>query len=295
MDNDAENRDGEDVILTAKTNSSFNLGDVLLGSDRRKSTSGWTERGFLSNCLMFLLLLIGILVRCLEPEGSSQSIGHYILGCGLFGFSGGITNWIAVKMLFERVGVKPYYLPGSGVIPDRHIEIRNAIKSMIMKMFFSKEFLEEYMNNRFTELMTEKNLGDIVRKQVSQPGFDALFEAKLEAISKTPDGMILNTIAPLFGGVAPMVPILKPFIGAFGSEIVNDIARNCEVTDLVSTEDVIREVENLLNEKLVMITPEMVRELMEEIIRDHLGWLVVWGNVFGAVIGMASVLAGYGA
>ena len=164
-----------------------------------------------------------------------------------------------------------------------------------MKMFFSKEFLEEYMNNRFTELMTEKNLGDIVRKQVSQPGFDALFEAKLEAISKTPDGMILNTIAPLFGGVAPMVPILKPFIGAFGSEMVNDIARNCEVTDLVSTEDVIREVENLLNEKLVMITPEMVRELMEEIIRDHLGWLVVWGNVFGAVIGMASVLAGYGA
>ena len=67
------------------------------------------------------------------------------------------------------------------------------------------------------------------------------------------------------------------------------------MTDLVSSEDVIREVENLLYEKLVMITPVLVRERMEEIIRDHLGWRVVWGIVFGAVIGMASVLAGYGA
>jgi hypothetical protein len=27
----------------------------------------------------------------------------YVLSAGLFGFSGGITNWLAVKLLFDRV------------------------------------------------------------------------------------------------------------------------------------------------------------------------------------------------
>jgi len=31
-----------------------------------------------------------------------------------------------------------------------------------------------------------------------------------------------------------------------------------------------------------------------QVIREHLGWLVVWGNVFGAVIGLVSALFGYG-
>ena len=43
-----------------------------------------------------------------------------------------------------------------------------------------------------------------------------------------------------------------------------------------------------------MLTPEIVKLMMEEVIRDHLGWLVVWGNVFGGIIGVVSLAAGYG-
>ena len=43
-----------------------------------------------------------------------------------------------------------------------------------------------------------------------------------------------------------------------------------------------------------MITPAMVKELLEEVIRVHLGWLVVWGNVFGGLIGIISTAVGYG-
>lgn len=34
------------------------------------------------------------------------------------------------------------------------------------------------------------------------------------------------------------------------------------------------------------LTPERVKQLMEDVIREHLGWLIVWGNVFGGVIGI---------
>ena len=42
------------------------------------------------------------------------------------------------------------------------------------------------------------------------------------------------------------------------------------------------------------LTAERVKSLVEDVIRKQLGWLVVWGNVFGALIGVASVMAGYG-
>ena len=44
--------------------------------------------------------------------------------------------------------------------------------------------------------------------------------------------------------------------------------------------------DRLLEEKLEELTPEIVKSMMERIIRDHLGWLIVWGNVFGAAIGL---------
>jgi hypothetical protein len=48
-----------------------------------------------------------------------------------------------------------------------------------------------------------------------------------------------------------------------------------------------------MSTKLLELTPERVRALLEEVIRVHLGWLVVWGNVFGALIGVVSTALGY--
>ena len=48
-----------------------------------------------------------------------------------------------------------------------------------------------------------------------------------------------------------------------------------------------------MTEKLLELTPEIVRDLLEEVMRKHLGWLIVWGNVFGGLIGLVSTMAGY--
>ena len=54
-----------------------------------------------------------------------------------------------------------------------------------------------------------------------------------------------------------------------------------------------QQVDELLETKLQELTPERVKEMMEEVIREHLGWLIVWGNVFGGCIGLTSKAMGY--
>jgi uncharacterized membrane protein YheB (UPF0754 family) len=49
-----------------------------------------------------------------------------VLGMRLFctSFAGGITNWIAIKMLFDKIP----FVVGSGVIPRQFKQIRKTIK-----------------------------------------------------------------------------------------------------------------------------------------------------------------------
>ena len=54
-----------------------------------------------------------------------------------------------------------------------------------------------------------------------------------------------------------------------------------------------QQVDGLLETKLEELTPDRVKEMMEEVIREHLGWLIVWGNVFGGTIGLLSKALGY--
>ena len=49
----------------------------------------------------------------------SPVYSNIILMTGLFALSGGITNWLAVHMLFEKVPL----LYGSGIIPNRSAEV----------------------------------------------------------------------------------------------------------------------------------------------------------------------------
>ena len=41
----------------------------------------------------------------------------------------------------------------------------------------------------------------------------------------------------------------------------------------------------IIDEKLEELTPTKVKELVEQMIREHLGWLVFWGGAFGFIIG----------
>ena len=55
--------------------------------------------------------------------------------------------------------------------------------------------------------------------------------------------------------------------------------------------DIIDKIESVIDKRLNELTPLMVKEMVQGIIRQHLGWLVVWGGIFGALMGAMFVFA----
>lgn len=90
-----------------------------------------------------------------------------------------------------------------------------------------------------------------------------------------------------------MAPMLKPMLISFGEEMVVHLVTTLDIKQMISVAKIRTELDVLMTEKLLELTPERVKEILENVIRDHLGWLVVWGNVFGGLIGILSILAGY--
>ena len=71
---------------------------------------------------------------------------------GLFALSGGITNWLAIHMLFEKV---PFFY-GSGVIPSRFEEFKLGIKQLVMTEFFTPQNINIFAEQK-TEFFFQKN------------------------------------------------------------------------------------------------------------------------------------------
>lgn len=102
----------------------------------RHSPSSLLHRGTFVTTVMFAIMVVGwILVRVLDMVEA-----EWILVFGLFGFASGVTNLLAIEMLFEKVP----WIAGSGVIPNRFKEIREVIKETVLHVFFDE--LESSMN-----------------------------------------------------------------------------------------------------------------------------------------------------
>ena len=46
-----------------------------------------------------------------------------------------------------------------------------------------------------------------------------------------------------------------------------------------------KKISKIVDSRLDELTPIMVKEIIQDMIKKHLGWLVVWGGVFGGIIG----------
>ena len=233
-------------------------------------TARW-EKGNVSNLISLALLAAG-LWGCVEGVGGSE----WVLAVGLFGFAGGATNWLAVKMLFDRVPL----LYGSGVIPTRFRAIRAAVKDAIMRYFFDEEYLERF----WAEQTAGEDVGEKVQAVLASDEVDAIIDRKLEELAASPQGKMIQMV-----GTQTVKPLVKQFVIGVGSEIAPLLASRAgtEVKALRA------QVDELLETKLEELTPDRVKEMMEEVIREHLGWLIVWGNVFGGTIGLLSKALGY--
>ena len=221
------------------------------------------NKSILTNIVALLITLIGII----NPFENSL-----LLMIGLFSLSGGITNWIAIHMLFEKVP----FVYGSGIIPKNFLIFKQAIKDLVIKEFFSRNNVEV-----FTSKISEEAIISI-SKNIN---YNNIFEGLTESIESSQLGGMLSMI----GGKKALEPLRKPIIikleTLFKSIIENEKHSNFgdEIVDNVYVR-----IEKLIDDRLNELSPQDVKKIIQNLIDKHLGWLVIWGGVFGGFIGIIS-------
>lgn len=216
-------------------------------------------------------------------------VGHYISNpliftIGLFAFSGAVTNWLAIHMLFEKVPG----LYGSGVIPARFEEFKTAISTMMMEQFFSQENIDKFMNESAGGEM-ELVLEPVIEKVDLSPAFEQLVKVIMESS--------FGSMLGMFGGQEALIPLKEPFITNMKSSLI-ELTHSENFKSLVKEEmqqpkvsdDIREKVSAIIEQRLEELTPSIVKTIVQDMIKQHLGWLVIWGGIFGGVIGAISTL-----
>ncbi len=208
-----------------------------------------------------------------------EEFASFLLYTGLFALSGAVTNQLAIFMLFEKVP----FLYGSGVIPLRFEAFKLAIKNLMMSEFFTIKQLETFFASEEKKI----NLEPIIEETDFSPAFDALSQTVMESSF---GGML-----GMFGGASALDGLREPFslkmkksvIAIVNSEEFNETLTNHMQSSSLN-EDMIKSIESVIDTRLGELTPALVKEIIQNLIREHLDWLVVWGGVFGGLIGLIS-------
>lgn len=200
---------------------------------------------------------------------------------GLYATSGAITNWIAIYMLFEKV--PGFY--GSGVIPNRFEEFKAGIRDLIMNQFFTHGNVESFFAADSSMVGMELDPEPILQGV----DYDGVFQRLIDAILASQFGSMLA----MFGGAKALQPLREPFEASLQAEIRAMVASPKFRESLMSMlqndrgiDTIVSKVEGIVLKRLNELTPQMVKVIVQDMIRQHLGWLVVWGGVFGALIGL---------
>ncbi|MEK7487113.1 MAG: DUF445 family protein [Planctomycetota bacterium] len=236
-----------------------------------------------------LISLAIFLVSLLLPEGTLR---FFLMQTGIFAFSGAITNWLAIYMLFEKIP----FLYGSGVITEHFQEFKQAIRNLVMNTFFNPENINRYLKEEEHFHIKELPLSTLVQ----QIDFDSLFNGLVKLVLQSKLGGMLE----MFGGAKTIEPLREGF-KKIALEKINEVIENPEVLDRLNqklkekispnaaAEILIPQITRLVETRLEELTPQMVKKIVEEVIRKHLGWLVIWGGVFGGLLGILTAALQY--
>ena len=218
------------------------------------------NKSFLTNLVSIGIIFLSFI---------SPIYSNVFLNVGIFAFSGSLTNWLAIHMLFEKVPI--FY--GSGVIPKQFNEIKSAIKKLILEEFFFKENIQNFLS-------TNQNLNfDSVFNEEQK---NRIFTKLVQAIEESSLGGMLSMV----GGKNALNPLKEPMILKI-SEFLNDFQSNEFSIDDNTVDNIKIKIEEIVNKRLNQLSPMDVKNIIEDMIKNHLGWLVVWGGLIGGLIGFA--------
>lgn len=204
-------------------------------------------------------------------------IGTALRSAGLFALSGAVTNQLAIHMLFEKVP----YLYGSGIILDRFESIREALKTLIMEQFFTPEKIESFVQSQERTI----DLAPIIEETDFTPAYNALVRSVMDSS--------LGGMLGMFGGEAIIGKLKEPFLEKIKASTI-EISQSESFMKALNTHlhqgspHLTETIESIVESRLAELTPIMIKEMLHTLMKEHLGWLVVWGGVFGGLIGVVS-------
>eukprot|EP00731_Ephydatia_muelleri_P025983 Em0018g83a len=215
--------------------------------------------------------------RCFESRVFCAS-SRIIRSLGVFGFMGGVIIWIAVEMLFRRIP----FLFGSGVLLRQYKSIRETISSIVIETLFDPAALRKYFsgkNKKVREMLRVDTKLGLFNSQI----VEVVIDQKISAILAGPDGFVLN----MMGVNQDQLRLtMKTHARDFINEISPLVMEKLADPGLTDGVDLHEEAEKILGTKIGQLSSGKVRQLMAVMIRKHLSWLIVWGNILGATFGI---------
>ncbi len=205
-----------------------------------------------------------------------------LLSIGMFALAGGMTNWIAIHMLFEKVPG----LYGSGVISAQFEQFKQGIHHLVMEQFFSRDNIDRFVADMVPNDNEHRiDFTPVIEQTDLSPAYDSLVTTIMESS--------FGSMLGMFGGVKALEPLKEPFIVKMKASL-NEMAQSdsfqenvkSNIAALSANNDLSSQIEQVVTARLEELTPEMVKDIIQTMVREHLGWLVVWGGVFGGLIGL---------
>ena len=119
---------------------------------------------------------------------------------------------------------------------------------------------------------------------------DSIFQSIVQVIEESEQ---FGPMLQMFGGSIVLAPLKEPLMQRFQQTLV-DMSHDPELITQVRLqftsgshgEELLAKIDQIVQKRLDELTPHKVKEIIANMIREHLDWLVVWGGVFGGLIGL---------
>lgn len=194
------------------------------------------------------LQIIGIIL--VETVGGLGT--KLVRAAGLFGFSGGVTNWLAIKMLFDHVPG----LVGSGVVTRQFKVIRQTVMETVLDTFFDAEYLGDYVVDKAGAFAKSNFLSDKIKLILQDPGVEAAVDKELAAMGMRPEGMMLMMMGITTASLKPMI---MPMVSDLDKQIGPMVLEKFDPSKMLNTVTLRAQVKELMVSKMEMLTAPMVK------------------------------------
>ena len=258
--------------------------------------------------VVFVCLVITLIASLSGIAVPYQTLVIQVL---LGGFIGGITNKIAITMLFE----KKWFLPGSGVLLKKHKDIIRSLARTVERHLVNSETLQAEMKKLLEPVNADKaeeiinniidNFRDDVREYLqSQEVHDEIRDAlktklgflgkflnvtRIKEYDEMTDAIVgelheridrLRVSKQLIQKTIQKVGTLEDFLFRPNNELILRHYHSDRSIAQLFFDNL--DIRGMVADKLATYAPSKVRDIIEENIRSHLLWL----EVFGVLLGM---------